>query len=748
MRKNTNTRNFLWLFSSYALVLLLPILLIGVSYIFITSDIREKNVQEYKAALDSAARLTDEQFSNIDQLADAIAISTEDKPYLIASPPPAYREIAVDLMKFQSELANFANTNSNIDSLAIYTGGSNIFISTSGSVTMSKVFYNALLSYTGLSYEEWNTFIQNRISGGFYCLKDRSVAYLRHIDRNRKNLLLMRIDTGVIDQLLKQACRSTAGICLIVGTDGHLVTCVSDENVAPFNSEEIAEFAEMLACGKCPEVSGYTAISASLNDGWQLAMLVNDVQINERTLVLTRQLILVGLGVLLVGFILCLALTRNESRPLKQLTGSLMSRIPKEYLSDNDGYIFLENSVARLVEHNEKFNRLNCEQQELLDYELMRRLLLGEYLNFSALEKLIAHSKLNLDGGCYAVMTIVPVTGEIMPDDPAKVVDITGDLARVCLLRKNIVCLFRLDKAMSAPEWHSESLEIAQLIREVSSGRLAVGISNLHDSPEQIHTAYEETLILTRALESGESGVMHFESIAPSVSELFYYYPLNVEIQLLKHLTGGDRLKLSMILDNIRTENFSKRRLTAFMMRHLVFELRGTLIRGLSEYAENVDISRALHECCEADSFDRLCGCILNICDLIASTQCADDDNHDQQLKDAIYKYLLENYQNPNLTLAEVAEALDMPEYVLYNFIKNRLNSTFAKFLEALRITKACALMRSGQLSIKEVAGSVGYNSDHTFRQAFKRIMQVTPSDYVSAHQHMMEEMQDMGSDV
>ena len=112
-----------------------------------------------------------------------------------------------------------------------------------------------------------------------------------------------------------------------------------------------------------------------------------------------------------------------------------------------------------------------------------------------------------------------------------------------------------------------------------------------------------------------------------------------------------------------------------------------------------------------------------------------DEDRRDDHLEEAIYTFLLENYTNANLSLVDLVAPLELSERFLYDFIRERFNSTFAKLLEALRITKACSLLRDGEASIKDVAIRVGYNNDHTFRLAFKRMMDVTPSEYLSAHQ-------------
>ncbi len=46
---------------------------------------------------------------------------------------------------------------------------------------------------------------------------------------------------------------------------------------------------------------------------------------------------------------------------------------------------------------------------------------------------------------------------------------------------------------------------------------------------------------------------------------------------------------------------------------------------------------------------------------------------------------------------------------------------TFSKYLEGLRIEKACELIRNSDLNIEAIATEVGYTSSLSFRRAFRK---------------------------
>ena len=43
-------------------------------------------------------------------------------------------------------------------------------------------------------------------------------------------------------------------------------------------------------------------------------------------------------------------------------------------------------------------------------------------------------------------------------------------------------------------------------------------------------------------------------------------------------------------------------------------------------------------------------------------------------------------------------------------------------------------MLQRGGLTVKAIAEQTGYASDTSFRRAFKRVMGVSPSDYLRAH--------------
>lgn len=88
-----------------------------------------------------------------------------------------------------------------------------------------------------------------------------------------------------------------------------------------------------------------------------------------------------------------------------------------------------------------------------------------------------------------------------------------------------------------------------------------------------------------------------------------------------------------------------------------------------------------------------------------------------------------ENLEKRSLT-PQMQEAFSMSSSYFSTYFKKHLDVTFSKYLEGLRIEKACELIRNSDLNIEAIATEVGYTSSLSFRRAFKKVMGMPPSSY------------------
>ena len=100
-------------------------------------------------------------------------------------------------------------------------------------------------------------------------------------------------------------------------------------------------------------------------------------------------------------------------------------------------------------------------------------------------------------------------------------------------------------------------------------------------------------------------------------------------------------------------------------------------------------------------------------------------------------------YQEPALTIGQVAKRSGYPEYLVSEVINRQLGGNFWEYINRLRIDSVCIALADVKeaRSILEIAYAAGFTSKSTFNAAFKRQLGQTPTAYRqaargSAHAH------------
>lgn len=88
-------------------------------------------------------------------------------------------------------------------------------------------------------------------------------------------------------------------------------------------------------------------------------------------------------------------------------------------------------------------------------------------------------------------------------------------------------------------------------------------------------------------------------------------------------------------------------------------------------------------------------------------------------------------YKNPNLTLQDLSQEINISSHQLSQFLNNNLGKNFTSFVNEFRINEACKIIASNdKLTLESVGYDVGFNSKSTFFATFKKHTGTTPLNY------------------
>jgi YesN/AraC family two-component response regulator len=97
---------------------------------------------------------------------------------------------------------------------------------------------------------------------------------------------------------------------------------------------------------------------------------------------------------------------------------------------------------------------------------------------------------------------------------------------------------------------------------------------------------------------------------------------------------------------------------------------------------------------------------------------------------DGIVAFIEENYSE-DLTRDKLAEKVHMDKYKLSKVFNKRFGQGIRSYLNGVRVRKAAELLKNNmELSITEIASSVGYKDVIHFERVFKKIYGISPKDF------------------
>lgn len=94
-----------------------------------------------------------------------------------------------------------------------------------------------------------------------------------------------------------------------------------------------------------------------------------------------------------------------------------------------------------------------------------------------------------------------------------------------------------------------------------------------------------------------------------------------------------------------------------------------------------------------------------------------------------INQYIMQNFQE-EISLPEIASVANMALTTFCCFFKEHYRVSFVEYLNTVRIGHACKLISEKDLNIVEAASESGFNNLANFNRQFKKIKQMTPSEY------------------
>ncbi len=240
----------------------------------------------------------------------------------------------------------------------------------------------------------------------------------------------------------------------------------------------------------------------------------------------------------------------------------------------------------------------------------------------------------------------------------------------------------------------------------------------------------EDALLISRSYGEVLSAIERERAISNEKSMSIsanYWYPLEVENRIANMTVNGEIDGIKKVISEIEEKNFKEQNLTDADLLALYYEIKATLVKLLK--MNSVEVSEEVISAPDEKKPEAAVRYILNVIEEICKESGKKNKNRDEENYERIKHFIYKNYWNPDMSLTLISDKFGLNETYISALFK-KYNGNYLSYLESVRLECACKMMLSEKININEVAEIVGYNSDQSFRRAFKRYYGISPTSY------------------
>ncbi len=756
---------FNWL-SSYLLILLIPVLITGVVY-FQTNIAIEKEINKSNSFfLNKVRQHMDSTLHDVERVGLEIALDNRFQSLINLGPSIPDRSY-FDIYQTAQNLKLFLIANNSVADFFIFILKPDLVIG-AGTALNSRAYYEQYLQDLDLSFSDWREMINGRYKGEYLAM-----PFKNQTEKNNKALfytyslpitiqgemtanLFIKVNTDkfFIDTSGVETVNN--GTILILNERNQVLASSSPIDLGAAVRYEMMPLDTGVFYTKLNGVKVAVSYTASRQAEWRFLSII-PVRVFRENAVYIRNLMIAGLLLCLIlgGFLSSYFVVQNYN-PIRSIVGALEEMLKLTFDRRNNEYTFIQQAIHRTADEKAAISSQLDQQNQILRSVFLARLLKGQTGDVPVEELLSKYNICFLTDHfvvlAFFIEDIDPLDDKREISDPGIYFQMLKKTIADCIEEKIggadwfylvevdqlLIGLINLSPA-GLGDWRQRYTDYAGNVQrelfESQGIELTVAIGGDQQTVAGISAAYREALaVLEYKRVLDDERVLFYDQINRS-PQGGYYYPLEIEHQLIQYIKAGEYQGAGEILTKVFAVNFEVNRLSLELARCLMFNLISTMIKTSNEISNTdqgkfFDGLNPVGGLLECQTINQMKSKIMEILSRVCAFIVENSKRYSYRVRDLVCSYIHENYQDPNLNITTIADHLEMnPEYISKAF-KAQTGEGLLDYINNYRIEQAKDLMNENCCNLDEIASRVGYSNTRTFNRAFKKSQGITPGKY------------------
>lgn len=560
-------------------------------------------------------------------------------------------------------------------------------------------------------------------------------------------LVIIQIKESELQNTMNQLLIDSGSIALLLDSKNNLITSVLGTE-ATLSLEDATDCIVRHTDADFDYQNYIVSTIESSYNGWKYCVFSPREAVMANMLDANRSVILLIIIAIIMSITFTSILGMHKAASLKKVVTYLSGGSPELNTVGKDEFSYIIDAASGLVTSNQELRQNLQSQKPLLEAAVLRSSLSGAISKPEELQYLFDILDIKPDGQKFAVILM----DSFIPDSCTQTELTTYPILLSALAREyieqNTVCptyCLDIDSRQKAVVLISETMDEEAFLRQIRmftehthQTALQEGVIDLHFYASDIYPmvddlpkAYHQAVVVSQQAVRSHDCILYTAQDIPEIQKL-YFYPIQTELELLRLIKTGSQSDLNHLLGTIKTVNFIERSLSSSMTRQLVFAIRNSILRGTADLLDEHLAGEVFSAIQQANNFEELEDAILHFNQYLVRVNNQMNSEKNERQAEQIMQYISNNYNHDDLTIYSICEEFHISESFAYQVFREVIGTSFADLLEQIRIEKACQLLSEKTHLIKDIALAVGYTNDNSFRRAFKRVMGVTPGEFIS----------------
>jgi len=326
----------------------------------------------------------------------------------------------------------------------------------------------------------------------------------------------------------------------------------------------------------------------------------------------------------------------------------------------------------------------------------------------------------------YAVMCVNSLAEQPVPYEALEAVDAAledAGLRTVTLFLYDMLVVYVMFDAAAA-DWRNEIRRIDEVIRDQVPEKVCVGVSLLMSSKHAIRQAYHQArqTLWEQTLGGGEAGpVFYSEEEIPQSGSIVKMHQKIEQLAEKADLEEASVREAASTLYALCGRQYSN-------LRALV-SLYAMMLCRKYPCDMTQEIDRQISTTLFASNEEEVYRCLAGLCRALREARMQKEEAQYSLMTRSVLEYI-RLHAAQSLRLSEIADRFHINTNYLSLLIKRETGVTFHDHVLRAKMDIAHTMLADPRVRVSEVARAVGYSNYISFYNTFKRLENMTPTDY------------------